>query len=583
MKRKAIWVVLIFLMVTSLVQASCTKSSTATQATPTTKTTTNQAVGTPIYGGTLTMYTRYSDHNPSGWDAPMTVDLSAAAIWANPFEEWLTRGDINTYGPRGNKQYGFNTWEIVPEQFLTGELATAWEIAPDGSNITFHIRQGVMWTGNKNIGMAARELVAADVASAEQRNITRPGFGPSFSWLKSIAATDKYTVVWTLNSYFANWPWRFGCCTAMGVIYPPEVVTAGPDNWKNQVGSGPFILTDYVEGSGATYTKNPNYWGKVVISGKSYQLPFIDTLVYPVIADASTRLAALRTGKVDWDPEVGQLNSSTLTQSSPDLLQQKYLSNTIYYLRINRLKSQSLSNLQVRQALMIGTDLTSIAKLVYGGGEIQDWPFGSNVPGYTPLDQLPASQKQLYTYNPTLAKQMIADAGYPNGFKMVIDSGTDSTSQDISSALVSNWAQIGVTATITSLDSTALNVLINNVTYPDSLLTTYGVGNPFTTLNVARSDVANPVYKPGELGFDAMYAQAMATVDPVKRTALIKDFGLALMNDVAVIPFANSNFLNCYWPWIKNYYGELETGYYNDMPMIKQMWLDQNLKKTLVH
>jgi peptide/nickel transport system substrate-binding protein len=166
---------------------------------------------------------------------------------------------------------------------------------------------------------------------------------------------------------------------------------------------------------------------------------------------------------------------------------------------------------------------------------------------------------------------------------MVIDSGTDSTSQDISSALVSNWAQIGVTATIASLDSTALNVLINNVTYPDSLLTTYGVGNPFTTLNVARSDVANPVYKPGELGFDAMYAQAMSTVDPIKRTALIKDFGLALMNDVAVIPFANSNFLNCYWPWIKNYYGELETGYYNDMPMIKEMWLDQNLKKNLVH
>jgi peptide/nickel transport system substrate-binding protein len=80
-----------------------------------------------------------------------------------------------------------------------------------------------------------------------------------------------------------------------------------------------------------------------------------------------------------------------------------------------------------------------------------------------------------------------------------------------------------------------------------------------------------------------MYAQAMSTVDPIKRTALIKDFGLALMNDVAVIPFANSNFLNCYWPWIKNYYGELETGYYNDMPMIKEMWLDQNLKKNLVH
>ena len=111
-----------------------------------------------------------------------------------------------------------------------------------------------MFTGNTNIGMAPRALTAADVVYSEQRAMSRPGFAAAFSWLTSTQATGNYTVVWTCSSFYTNWAWRLGG-TALGQIWASEVVNAaaqgGPDNWKNACGSGPFILTSYIQGSEA--------------------------------------------------------------------------------------------------------------------------------------------------------------------------------------------------------------------------------------------------------------------------------------------------------------------------------------------
>jgi len=526
------------------------------------------------------MFTNFANVNPSGFDAPMTLLMSQGCIWVNPYIERLVVGDIDKFGPRGNNQYSFATWEFVPEQYLTGDLAESWEVQPDGSQYIFHIRKGVMWTGNQKIGMASRELTGEDVASSLRRDITRPGFAGSFTWIKSITATDKYTVVWACNNFFANWPWRIGGGTALGAIMAPESINAGAENWQNAVGTGPFIITDYVDGSGATYKRNPNYWGKTTINGKEYQEPFIDTLRYPIIADVSTQVAALRTAKLDWAPKVSLTYGATLASSSPDLIMKKYMSNTMQMLKFNRLTSKYFTDKNLRRALMIGTDLNAIAKLVYTEGEVVSWPLSPADPGYVSLDKLPASQKELYTYDPVKAKQLVAAAGYPNGFKMEITIGNDSVSGDLANACVSMWAKFGVTATVNVLEATPLASANEKVTYPDCETYTSTVANPLTALGLCRSDVAGATYKAGE-PLMQMDVDALATIDPVKRTAIEQQLGLAFLDDVGVLPFTNPYVLNCYWPWMKNYYGELEAGYYNGIPMIKRMWIDQNLKKSL--
>ena len=72
------------------------------------------------------------------------------------------------------------------------------------------------------------------------------------------------------------------------------MVDAGADNWKNVNGTGPFMLTEFVQGNSNTYTKNPIYWDKEKINGGEYKLPFVDKVVYRTIKDEATFITALQ-------------------------------------------------------------------------------------------------------------------------------------------------------------------------------------------------------------------------------------------------------------------------------------------------
>jgi peptide/nickel transport system substrate-binding protein len=122
-----------------------------------------------------------------------------------------------------------------------------------------------------------------------------------------ITATARYTVVFEFNYFDCRFLVNTICAGSQSGIIPREVYDAGASDWRNHCGSGPFILTDFTAGAACTYVRNPNYWRTTTINGVEYETPFIDTLVMPIIPDESTKLAALRTGKLDaWQ------NSSTI-------------------------------------------------------------------------------------------------------------------------------------------------------------------------------------------------------------------------------------------------------------------------------
>ena len=517
-----------------------------------------------------------------------TSDLGSGARWGNPYMEWLLTGDITKYGlgPGGTSAFAFNLYEGVPEQYFGGELATKWEIQlTPVLTYTWTLRQGVMFTGNTNIGMAPREMTSADDVYSEQRAMARSGFAAAFSWLKSTVATDKYTVVWTCNNFYTNWAWRLGG-TALGQIWASEVANAtaqgGADNWKNACGTGPFVLTNYVQGSLAEYTRNRAYWGSVTIDGKVYQEPFIQTLDYPIIPDISTQIAAVRTGKLDWDPKVPVTYKANLASSAPQMTAAEYTSGNIDILKFNRLTSTVANQKAVRQALEMGTDLKTIANLEYGGGLYYSFPLAPGAAGFVALDQLPSSTQALYSYNPTQAKAMLATAGYPNGFSIQLDVGPVQTEQDVANILSSEWAAMNVTVKINVIDATTSATEYNNVTYKDAIFTNFTVVNPFTALNLARAGLAGSTYLTSDpSGMEAMYETAAANADVTSRVGQLQQLNEAFQDDVGCIGFANAYVLNCYWPWMKNYYGEIDASYYNQIPMIKRIWVDQTMKSGL--
>ena len=110
--------------------------------------------------------------------------------------------------------------------------------------------------------MASRELVADDVVQSFYRLDKSPKKIPTyFDHIQKVEATDPHTVVFTFNNYNAEWDYRFGWGYYSGIV-PKEVADAGAGNWKNANGTGPFVLTDYVQGNAVTFQQEPDLLGQ---------------------------------------------------------------------------------------------------------------------------------------------------------------------------------------------------------------------------------------------------------------------------------------------------------------------------------
>ena len=403
-------------------------------------------------------------------------------------------------------------------------------------------------------------------------------------WVSDVYAEDKYTCVVEMSEYNANWCNELGWRDRAGQIAHEAVeAPGGAWEWKNQVGTGSFILTEYVEGSYAAYKRNPDYWGQTTINGKEYQTPFIDKLVWPLMSDVSTKVATLRTGTADildmYDPSL--VYEDSLEQTNPELMKYKFLPGGIDLVAL-KCNSEYFSNREVRRAMMIGTDLRAIIKAILGEGDIHSFPINSNITGiYTPLEELPPSARELFEYDPVKAKQMIIDAGYPNGFSIELVCYMTADDQDRASMLKEQWAKIGVDCEITALDRAVAEHLRATHDYKDAFM--WGTGNSTVPLHVSVG-MSGKLYNIAEFSdpyFDKLYMDAEKSVDFDDMYALLKEACVYLTNEVAYIPLGSGKSLVWWWPWVKNYYGETEAAFCNYMPMINSLWIDQVMKANM--
>lgn len=142
-----------------------------------------------------------------------------------------------------------------------------------------------------------------------------------------ITAPDKYTVDIKVDvGAFAD---AYSVIPDMADIIAPELVAKYGNtlDWKTCVGTGPFMVTDFVDGSQATFAWNRNFWMKDPVGpGKGNQLPYVDGVKVLYITDTSTRQAAVRTAKLDqFGPFATLEDSKAVTDKAPQLLVKRYL------------------------------------------------------------------------------------------------------------------------------------------------------------------------------------------------------------------------------------------------------------------
>ena len=197
------------------------------------------------------------------------------------------------------------------------------------------------------------------------------------------------------------------------------------------------------------------------------------------------------------------------------------------------------------------------------------------------MDELPESTRELFDYNPGKAKQMLTDAGYPNGFKLILVTTAKAEFLDISSMAAGMWEKIGIDLEIRVMEPAAIAALAPKRDEYDISVGNYTVVAPFTILHTGLSAAYRTASSHDDPYYDEKYWEASAIIDPIKRTAKEKELALYYLDNVMWLCWANCYNLAGYWPWVKNYYGELEAGYYDLSPMISRMWIDQNLKAEM--
>jgi len=511
-------------------------------------------------------------------------------IWS---DDWTMNPVVYNYS---------TTWR--PPAYIVGRLASSWEFS-DPATIVFHIRQGVYW---QNIAPAnGRELTADDIVFHFDREyglgggFTTPSpyvpLGPNFKDLVSLTATDKWTVVfkWKTPNPESIMETLTSGGTETNIECPDVVKQYGNTNdWHHAIGTGPFILQDFVSGSSATMVKNPNYWGYDERYPQN-QLPYVDTLKVLIIPDTATALSAIRTGKMDIIDQMSLSDALNMKKSNPEILQLSTPIRSTWSIT-PRNDVKPFNDIKVREAMQMAIDLPTIAATYYGGTSS---PYPSSLTSMyetgwgLPYDQWPQNLKDQYAYNPTAAKQLLADAGYPNGFNTncVADNSGD---VDLLQIVKSYWAAVGINMAITAMDPTSWNTFVRVQRKFDQMAmrSNGALGQtyePMTQLVQYRTGYANNYYGISDPVFDAFYTQALASTSIDAIQTIVKNANLYVAQQHFLISLLQpSSFAFCQ-PWLKgfNYQsmsiqgngtGPNHLGFY-----AARYWIDQNLKKSMGH
>jgi peptide/nickel transport system substrate-binding protein len=628
MKKGLIWGILTFLLVTSLVLASCNKATTTTTSVtqtttaPTTTTTTKTTTTVITIPPSSTSTTQTSGH---WWDSMGTPTYGGQLIervGAN-FTTWDPYTSTNgTAGYAGYLSQLFNgdysvdpkIWDFsigwLPSQYAKGYMLTGWEM-PNAYTVVLHLRQDIIW---QNIAPAnGRQFVASDVVAHYSRILGLNGYpkDPYYAtvtgWapLTSIVANDKFTVTfnWTPGTSPVNILTIMQAGGADNSIECPEVVAANTTasspyitNWRAAVGTGPYMLSDFVDSSSATYVKNPNYWG-TDLRWPQNKLPYLDSFKMLVIPNASTALAAFRVGKIDTYGNMFVPDALPLMKTNPEIIAKQKPQGNEYTLD-PRNDVKPFNDINVRIALQHAIDIPTIASQYYSG-YATPWPASltENQMGLggwgVAYPDWPQATKDQYTYDPALAKKMLADAGFPNGFttNLVLESDAE---VDLYNIVKSELAAVGVNMSIQLMDPASWQSYCMTSHKYDALCARnqglmgfnfdifrqfmrYGVPGYQSNYILVDDKVCQKAYN------DALVAQS---VDEVQK--LLQNVNLYIATQHFVISLAQPSSFNMVQPWIKgnagsNTLGSATTGsgFGDGCPMA--IWVDQAMKTKLGH
>ncbi len=585
------WLLTLTLMVATLWVGSAVAAEKEMVMDPST----GEMVEAPRYGGTFTQVTMCEPNrnvdawygwSPSGFHGPS--ENLGMGNWA------IDRDELS-----------YETW-YVPVSVFVGRLAESWE-KPDDTTIVFKIRKGVYW--HNKVPMNGRELTAYDIEWNYHRYLgmgdftedgPSPGVAALVALLESITATDKWTVVFKLKEPDLGALGTILRSTSVW-IYSPEVFEQYGDlkDWRNLVGTGPFELTDWVEGSSITYVKNPDYWGYDEKYPKN-RLPYVDAFRLLVIKERETVTAAMRSGKIDL---VGRGGCSEMADASAleSLLRTNPEIQVSRILNYNNLsiapdvQKPPFNDIRVRIAMQKALDLETINR-TWGKGWGTTQPAGMVghrcLKGYNyPYEEWPEEIKERYHYDPAGAEKLLDEAGYPRGADGIRFKTTweyyFASPLSYAEILVEYFRAIGVEVEIFIQDRARHVSSLKEHTYEGMANAVADWCNdPVTLMSSFHSDKTKfPVWnRPGvqDPVYDAMLEAAAAATTIEEQQRLVKEADKYYVEKHWQIWGVKAPQFSLLQPWVKGHNDEIVIGTHADYAVLSaRIWIDQELKEAM--
>jgi len=342
------------------------------------------------------------------------------------------------------------------------------------------------------------------------------------------------------------------------------------NDWHHAIGTGPFILTDFVDSSSATVVRNPTYWG-FDERHPANQLPYANGVHVLIISNVPTALAALRTGKIDLVEGNSIQAATAMTTTNPSIVQVAIPQAAEGMALCNA--QAPFNNLQVREACQLAQNLPLIAQTYYNGTVSaipQSLTLSTMGGGWRdPYTSWPADLQAQFAYNPTLAKQLLTQAGYPNGFTTtcVANNTSDLSLMQI---MVSNFAAIGITVNVTLMDNASWGTYC--ISNKKSTAMSFCDGRPFGNayspvrqLQLFRTGYGGDYSLVSDPTFDAFYPAAIAATDVPTIKNIVAQANLYVAQQHFGVSLVSPNFYSFVQPWLKGYNGQngaWQSGFY---------------------
>ncbi|MEI4484591.1 ABC transporter substrate-binding protein [Frigidibacter sp. MR17.14] len=336
----------------------------------------------------------------------------------------------------GNSYEPLIGYDVKDVSKVYGKIADSWTVSDDGKTLTFKIKDGLTFASGNPI--TAEDVVFSLVRAVKLDKspafiITQFGFTPE-NVEEKIKATDASTVTFEMDQAYAPSLVLYCLTSNVAMVVDKKLVmehAEGDDygyNWlkTNYAGSGPFVIREWRPNEAVVFERNEKYYGDA---------PAMKRVIYRHIPEPATERLMLEQGDIDIARKLGPEEIAAL-KSNPDIKIEEGVKGSIYYLGLNQ-KNEYLSNPKVAEAMKYLVDYQAIADTIMSGvaqvhqtflpkgflGEIDDAPYKLDV---------------------AKAKELLKEAGYPDGFSVTMDTRNTADITAIAEAIQGTMAQAGI-------------------------------------------------------------------------------------------------------------------------------------------